>query len=345
VKILIAEDDLISRRLLHKTLEEWGAEVISVENGREAWEVFQKGGIKFVVADWLMPEMDGVSLCTKIRSSEILSGYVYFILLTGKDKKEDIVEGLECGADDYLTKPFDREELRVRLRVGERILNLEKELTEKNSQLIILNKRLEEISLIDPLTEVGNRRHFHQSIEKVHYDVLRYKSIKSQYGLIICDIDSFKLYNDTYGHLEGDKILKIIAQSLVTSLRLSDEIFRVEMKGTKDDPEDGQNSKVETTPPEQSTDIFRFGGEEFVIVLHGQDLEGTRIVAERIRDYIEKLDIENKKTEAGIITISCGISAFNGKDVKNTWESVLNDADKALYQAKASGKNKVCEPS
>lgn len=341
MKILIAEDDLISRRLLQKTLKEWGFEVILTENGQEAWEIFQKEEVKFVLADWIMPAMDGVTLCRQIRNLDS-SGYVYFILLTGKDTKEDIVEGLECGADDYLTKPFDREELRVRLRVGERTLNLEKELLEKNNQLINLNKRLEQISLIDPLTEVGNRRHFHQSIEKVHYDVLRYKSNKSQYGLIICDIDSFKLYNDTYGHLEGDKILKTIAQSLVTSLRLSDEIFRVESKDTENHRDDDQKSKIETTPMESSVDIFRFGGEEFVIVLHGQDVEGTRVVAERIRDYIQSLQIESKKTEAGIITISCGISAYDGKDDKSTWENVLNDADKALYIAKSSGKNRVC---
>jgi len=342
MKILIAEDELISRRLLQKTLQEWGYEVLVAENGQDAWEIFQKEEVKFILADWLMPAMDGVALCRNIRNSES-SGYVYFILLTGKDTKEDIVEGLECGADDYLTKPFDREELRVRLRVGERTLNLEKELLEKNTQLINLNKRLEEISLIDPLTEVGNRRHFHQSIEKVHYDVLRYKSNKSQYGLIIYDIDNFKLYNDTYGHLEGDKILKTIAQSLVTSLRLSDEIFRVKTKNTEHHHDDDQNSKIDTTLLEKSVNVFRFGGEEFVIVLHGQDVEGTRGVAERIRAHVESLQIESKKTEAGILTISCGISAYDGKDDKTTWENILNDADEALYFAKSSGKNRVCD--
>lgn len=342
MKILIVEDDLISRRLLQKTLQEWGYEVLVAENGQDAWEIFQKEKVKFILADWLMPVMDGVALCRNIRNSES-AGYVYFILLTGKDTKEDIVEGLECGADDYLTKPFDRNELRVRLRVGGRTLNLEKELLEKNKQLINLNKRLEEISLIDPLTEVGNRRHFHQSIEKMHYDVLRYKSNKSQYGLIICDIDNFKLHNDTYGHLEGDKILKTIAQSLVTSLRLSDEIFRVESKNTEHHHADDQNSKIDTTLLEKSVNIFRFGGEEFVIVLPGQDVEGTRGVAERIRAHVESLQIESKKTEAGILTISCGISVYDGKDDKRTWENVLNDADEALYSAKSSGKNRVCD--
>lgn len=343
MKILIAEDDLISRRLLEKTLKEWGFEAILAENGQEAWEIFQKEEVKFVLADWIMPVMDGVALCRQIRNLES-SGYVYFILLTGKDTKEDIVEGLECGADDYLTKPFDREELRVRLRAGERILNLEKELLGKNNELINLNKRLEEISLIDPLTEVGNRRHFHQSIEKVHYDVVRYKNNSYQYGLIICDIDNFKLYNDTYGHLEGDKILKTIAQAIVISLRLSDEIFRVESKNTENHRDDDQSSESYTTPLEKSRDIFRFGGEEFVIVLHGQGIEGTRIVAERIRAHVESLQIENKKTEAGILTISCGISAYDENDKGHTWEGVLNDADKALYIAKESGRNRVCEP-
>jgi PleD family two-component response regulator len=209
---------------------------------------------------------------------------------------------------------------------------------------MILNKRLEEISLIDPLTEVGNRRHFYKAIEKVHYDAQRYQKGVNRYGLIICDIDNFKLYNDTYGHLEGDKVLKTIAHSLVTSLRISDEIFRIGDKEIKElHNDDEEASQVELTPLEKSKDIFRFGGEEFVLVLHGQAIEGTQIVAERIRRHVESLQIESKKTEPGVVTISCGISAFTEGEEEIKWENVLDDADKALYMAKESGRNRVCE--
>lgn len=123
MEILIAEDESISRQLLQKTLEKWGHEVRVAENGKEAWDILQAEPIKFIIADWMMPVMDGVELCRKIRSIES-SGYPYIILLTVRDKKEDAVIGLDAGADDYIIKPFEWEELRARIRAGERILTL-----------------------------------------------------------------------------------------------------------------------------------------------------------------------------------------------------------------------------
>jgi diguanylate cyclase (GGDEF)-like protein len=305
-RILIAEDDLISRRLLQKTLEEWGYTVIPADNGQKAWEIFVKEEIKFVIADWMMPEMDGIELCRRIRSLK-KSGYVYFIILTGKDRREDIIEGLDAGADDYVAKPLDREELKVRVKAGERIIRLEKELIDKNEALQVLNKRLEELSLIDPLTEIGNRRSFYKTITMAHHRACRYLQ---GYGVVMCDIDNFKAYNDTYGHLEGDRILKTVADSIKRSLRLSDE-------------------------------AFRYGGEEFVALLQGQDVQGSLVIAERIRRDVESLRIEHKGSESGIVTISCGVESFNEKDKENKWEVILSRADEALYKAKSSGKNRV----
>ncbi len=306
MKILIVEDDLISRRLLQKMLEEWGHEVIPAENGQEALDIFNQGEIKFVIADWLMPVMDGLTLCRTIRSSQN-SGYVYFVLLTGKDKKEDMIEGLRSGADDYVTKPFDRDELNVRVRAGERILELEKELTRKNEELRRLNIKLEEIARIDPLMEIGNRRSFYDSIKRAHYRSCRYGQ---SYGIIMCDIDYFKSYNDTYGHLEGDRILRTVADTIKRSLRFSDE-------------------------------VFRYGGEEIVIIVPEQDLNGTLVVAEKVRKEIESLRLEHKGSQEGILTISCGIAAFDINERDNKWENILAHADKALYAAKSAGRNRV----
>ena len=222
MEILIVEDDLVSRRLLQKILEQWGHEVTSAENGQDAWEIYRNNEFKFVIADWMMPVMDGLELCSNIRAANN-KGYVYFMLLTGKNKKEDLIEGLEAGADDYVTKPFDREELKVRTRVGERILKLEKELTQKNEELCNLNVRLSEIAMMDPLLEIGNRRSFYNSMEQVHYNAFRYLQ---KYSLIMCDIDNFKTYNDTYGHLKGDQVLKKVADAVNHTLRLSDNVFR-----------------------------------------------------------------------------------------------------------------------
>lgn len=293
MEILIVDDDLISRRFLQKAIEDLGYSVVSAENGLQALDIIQKKQIKFVIADWMMPVLDGVELCRKIRLLND-AGYIYFILLTGKDKKEDIVQGLDSGADDYITKPFDREELRVRVMTGIRVLELE--------------KRLEELACIDPLMQIRNRRYFHQAMEGIHDRACRYSE---GYGVIMCDIDYFKKYNDMYGHIQGDDVLKAVAEALKKTLRISDE-------------------------------IFRYGGEEIIIILPEQDINDTMIAAERVVKSVESLRIEHKASEFGIVTISCGITAFDKKtDLGSKWVSVVDRADKALYRAKSGGRNRA----
>jgi two-component system chemotaxis response regulator CheY len=226
MKILVADDSLISQRIIQITLERLGFEVITAENGKDAWDILQKENVRLVIADWVMPVMDGIALCNKIRSSE-KAGYVYFILLTSKDDKTDIIEGLKAGADDYITKPFEADELTLRVRNGERVLRLERELKEEQEKLLDLNRRLEELALIDPLLEIGNRRSFYERIESIHNLTCRkvyYPSSKHEnsYGLIMCDIDHFKSFNDTYGHMKGDQVLKTVAESIKNSIRVSD---------------------------------------------------------------------------------------------------------------------------
>jgi sigma-B regulation protein RsbU (phosphoserine phosphatase) len=144
MKVLIAEDEAISRRLLQNYLEKWGHEVVMAQNGAEAWNLFEQGDFPIVISDWVMPEMDGVELVRRIRASQ-RSGYVYTILLTAKSQKEDIVEGMEAGADDFVTKPFDRDELRVRLRAGQRIIELETALRASLEELAQARQREGEI--------------------------------------------------------------------------------------------------------------------------------------------------------------------------------------------------------
>jgi signal transduction histidine kinase len=135
MKIMIADDDSVSRRLLQSYLQKWGYEVTAAQDGAEAWRLFDGGAFPMVITDWTMPEIDGPALIRRIRSSQ-RPGYVYAILLTAKSQKEDLVEGMEAGADDFLTKPFDRDELRVRLRAGERIIRLEQNVRETKGALI-----------------------------------------------------------------------------------------------------------------------------------------------------------------------------------------------------------------
>jgi two-component system, NtrC family, sensor kinase len=135
VKILIADDDPVSRRLLQSYLQKWGYKVTAAQDGAEAWHLFERGSFPMVITDWMMPELDGSGLIRRIRASQ-RPGYVYAMLLTAKSQKEDLVEGMEAGADDFLTKPFDRDELRVRLRAGERIIRLEHHLRETQATLV-----------------------------------------------------------------------------------------------------------------------------------------------------------------------------------------------------------------
>lgn len=141
MKVLLAEDDRISRTMLQRDLEKWGHEVVAVENGQQAWERYQTGEFAIVISDWMMPEMDGLELVRRIRDSNE-SRYVYLLLLTARNQKEDIIRGMEAGADDFLTKPYDRNELRVRLRAGERIIELERNLAERNRLLDAANQRM-----------------------------------------------------------------------------------------------------------------------------------------------------------------------------------------------------------
>ena len=124
MEIIIAEDELISRKLLQKILESFGHTVLSAENGIEAWELFQKSNTKMVITDWLMPEMDGLELCRKIREAET-PHYVYIIIVTAKGQREDSVKGLDAGADDYIVKPYNPEELNAHIRSSQRIIQLE----------------------------------------------------------------------------------------------------------------------------------------------------------------------------------------------------------------------------
>ncbi len=141
MKVLIAEDDAISRKLLQRRLEKWGHRVVESTNGAEAWELFQQDSFDMVISDWMMPNMDGVDLIRRIRQAQN-SHYVYTIILTAKSQKDDLIAGMEAGADDFLTKPFDADELKMRLRAGQRIVELQKRLKEKNRVLASINNRI-----------------------------------------------------------------------------------------------------------------------------------------------------------------------------------------------------------
>ena len=209
MKILIAEDDPISRRILEANLLEWGHEVTVACDGVEALEIIQQPeSPSVIISDWMMPRMDGLALCREIRNME-KSEYIYFIILTAKGEKKNVIEGLEAGADDFLTKPFNKEELKYRIRIGERIINLE--------------CRILELANTDALTGLLNRRAF---MERMGQEMSRAQREKKPFAFILTDIDHFKNVNDTYGHQVGDLVLQRFADQLTTSKRPYDFLGR-----------------------------------------------------------------------------------------------------------------------
>lgn len=216
VRILIAEDDPVSRRILDSFLKKWGYQVEVCEDGKAAWNILQQEDAPhFAILDWMMPGMDGVEICRKVRERR-QQPHTYIILLTAKGRKEDIVEGLETGADDYLTKPFDAQELKARVRAGLRILELQDE-------LLRAREALREQATHDDLTGLWNRRELLAMIQR---ELARTHREKSAMALIMTDLDHFKQVNDTYGHRAGDAVLREAARRMASLVRVYDMVGR-----------------------------------------------------------------------------------------------------------------------
>ena len=216
MRILIAEDDTISRKLLERTLERSGYEVISVADGAKALEeLVNSDPPRLALLDWMMPEKDGVEVCREVRRQKD-QPYIYLILLSSRESKKDVVSGLESGADDYLTKPFDTEELKARLRAGERILELEDRLVEARESYRFQATH-------DVLTSLWNRGVI---LELVCREVARARREEICSAVMMCDVDHFKKVNDTFGHAIGDEVLREIARRLQNSVRSYDTVGR-----------------------------------------------------------------------------------------------------------------------
>ena len=216
MRILVAEDDAISRTLLERTLQRAGYAVISVENGTQAVaELIKQDAPRLALLDWIMPEMDGVEVCREIRCRK-KQAYTYLILLSSRESKEDIVAGLGSGADDYLTKPFDADELKARLRTGHRILELEDHLVEARESMRFQATH-------DLLTSLWNRGVI---VELMSNEIMRSRRERSCTAVMMCDIDHFKSVNDQHGHAVGDEVLREVARRLHNSVRSYDMVGR-----------------------------------------------------------------------------------------------------------------------
>jgi two-component system, cell cycle response regulator len=216
MKILIADDDAISCRMTARLLENGGYEVITANNGRQAAEMLATpDGPRLALIDWMMPGLDGLGVCRNVRSRNE-GPYIYIALLTSKQSGEDIVAGLEAGADDYLTKPCNPEELKARLRTGMRILELQDKLIEAREDMRFRATH-------DSLTSLLNRASILTEFER---EVARCQRERSIVSILMCDLDHFKHINDVHGHLVGDEVLREAAARFMASVRAYDRVGR-----------------------------------------------------------------------------------------------------------------------
>jgi len=215
MKILIAEDQAPTALHLRRTLERLGHQATVAPDGEQAWRIVQTGEAPLLISDWMMPVVDGPELCRRIRSAAG-DPYTYIILLTSRDRREDRLEGLRAGADDFLVKPPDPDELTVRLEIAERILKV-------HAQLGRQNERLAELAAVDELTGTKNRRRFQEDLELLFAQAER---LGSPLSLIMLDLDQFKQYNDTFGHPAGDEVLRLLGVTLRSVLRSHDVVAR-----------------------------------------------------------------------------------------------------------------------
>ena len=216
IKALVAEDNLVFQTVLRSMLSKWGYDVVVAQDGLQAWQILDAADApRLAILDWMMPGLDGVQLCRRVRAAS-REPYVYILLLTARTDSQDLVEGMEAGADDYLTKPFQAHELRVRLRAGRRILDLQE-------QLVRAREALRVQATHDALTGLRNRAAI---LETLRNEVTRAARQCQPLSLLMVDLDRFKLINDTYGHAAGDAVLREAAIRMKAAIRGYDSVGR-----------------------------------------------------------------------------------------------------------------------
>jgi two-component system chemotaxis response regulator CheY len=303
MRILVADDDPVTRLVLTRLVEGFGHECVPVADGESAWKLLEGSPFDVVLSDWLMPGLDGLELCRRIRR---LPGYVYVVLVTSLSDGQDRLTGVRAGADDYLFKPVAPDELEAGLIVAHRVTALHKELARHRRELERTSEQEARAARTDPLTQLGNRLRLEEDLAAMRNKMARYGD---RYSAVLCDLDHFKAYNDAMGHPAGDEALRRVAGAIRNHCRAGDH-------------------------------AYRYGGEEFLLILPEQTATTARIAADRLRVAVEKLGIPHPGLDPpGIVTLSAGVADLAFEHL--TPESIVEVADAALYRAKERGRNRV----
>jgi two-component system cell cycle response regulator len=307
MRILVADDDTTSRLVLKSIVSKLGHECLVANDGLNAWQLLSTQAIDVLLTDWMMPGLDGLELCRRVRN-ELNGRYIYIVLITGLDHPEQVLEGMGAGADDYLVKPVDPFAVETRLVAANRVTILHRQVADFRAQLERANVELLDRSLTDPLTGLANRRRMEGDLENTHARALR---LGQEYGVTLFDIDYFKLYNDHYGHVAGDQVLRRVAHCFDMTVRTGET-------------------------------IYRYGGEEFLLLLPDCSAPAAALAAGRIRQAVTDLAIPHdvRPTAPRVVTMSGGVTCWTPQSALSVRE-LLEHADEALYQAKSAGRNLV----
>ncbi|HEX2093614.1 MAG TPA: diguanylate cyclase, partial [Longimicrobiaceae bacterium] len=285
-RILVVDDVPDNVEILEARLASRGYDVVTASSGTQALERVKEEPPHLILLDVMMPEMDGHEVARHIKDDDALP-FIPIILVTALSEADDVVQGLESGADDYITKPYQFPELEARMRAMLRIKRLQDELDQKNRELEVANKRLRKLSITDGLTELFNHRHVHQLLRD---EFERSRRTEEPLGVAMIDLDRFKAVNDTYGHPTGDVILYETARILRDTAR------EIDMVG-------------------------RYGGEEFIVILPNTGEEEAASFAERVRQAVEDHVFRDGATEVRM-TVSCGVASFPAPGI-DTPEALL----------------------
>ena len=291
--ILIVEDDAAIRNSIHEFFERQGYRVSSVESAEDALEILASGDIHIVITDIMLPGMNGLQLTHEIKQSYDID----VIVMTGYSENYSYEEAIQKGASDFVFKPFRFEELLLRLK---RVIK-ERQITKERNRIL---SKLENLAITDGLTKLYNLRHFYHLLE---IEIDRCNRYGHSLALLLMDIDNFKIYNDTYGHLEGDKVLIRLGQIITSCLRTMDS-------------------------------AYRYGGEEFTVILPETTAEEAKNVAHRVKTVVEYEHFFPEPENAVQITISVGVTEYSNKE---PLAAFIKRADQAMYLSKERGRNTI----
>ncbi len=302
-RILIADDSIVSRHLLEAILRRWGYDVVVACDGAEAWAILERDDApSLAILDWVMPVMTGPEVCTRLRQLG-REPYIYILLLSSKSEREDLIAGMNAGADDYVVKPFDHQELQVRLEAGKRILKLHRELYAAKQKLL-------HQATFDELTGLFNRGRI---LESLRTEIARAERENTPVGIVLADIDRFKAINDTYGHNAGDSVLREASRRMHASIRPYDALGRY-----------GGEEFLLVLP-----------GCDMAMATEQADRLRIALCREPFR-------IGDGEAGSPWLPVSAsfGTTSYQPGSLM-TVEALIKSADNALYSAKRSGRNRV----